>query len=62
MWSLLEKIRNMYDRNAEKDNVLHAFQEKSKTGIKTPREDVDLIGERLKRAQSDCESRNQGGK
>ncbi len=37
--------------------VLHAFQKKSKTGIKTPQEDVRLIGERLKRAQQDYESR-----
>lgn len=37
--------------------VLHAFQKKSKTGIKTPQEDVKLIGQRLKRAQQDFESR-----
>jgi phage-related protein len=35
--------------------VLHSFQKKSKTGIKTPQEDVKLIGERLKRAQQDYE-------
>ena len=29
--------------------VLHAFQKKSKTGIKTPKEDMDLIRMRLKR-------------
>jgi len=29
--------------------VIHAFQKKSKTGIKTPRMEVDLIRERLKR-------------
>ena len=29
--------------------VIHAFQKKSKTGIKTPREDIALIEERLKR-------------
>jgi phage-related protein len=29
--------------------VIHAFQKKSKTGIKTPQMDVDLIRERLKR-------------
>ena len=29
--------------------VIHAFQKKSKTGIKTPRQDIDLIDERLKR-------------
>ena len=35
--------------------VLHAFQKKSKTGIKTPQEDVSLVAERLKRAQQDYE-------
>jgi phage-related protein len=29
--------------------VLHAFQKKSKTGIKTPKQDIDLIHDRLKR-------------
>jgi phage-related protein len=29
--------------------VVHAFQQKSKTGIKTPKQDIDLIDERLKR-------------
>ena len=29
--------------------VIHAFQKKSKSGIKTPQADVDLIRERLKR-------------
>ena len=29
--------------------VIHAFQKKSKTGITTPKQDVDLIKERLKR-------------
>jgi phage-related protein len=29
--------------------VIHAFQKKSKTGIKTPQKEVDLIRERLKR-------------
>jgi phage-related protein len=37
--------------------VLHAFQKKSKRGIKTPQADVKLITERLKRAQADYESR-----
>lgn len=30
--------------------VLHAFKKKSKTGIKTPKEDVDLIKTRYKKA------------
>jgi len=29
--------------------VVHAFQKKSKTGIKTPKQDLDLIEARLKR-------------
>jgi phage-related protein len=29
--------------------VLHAFQKKSKTGIKTPQRDMDLIRERMRR-------------
>ena len=37
--------------------VLHAFQKKSKSGIKTPQEDVKLIGQRLKRAQQDYEGK-----
>ncbi len=44
-------------RFAEVVYVLHAFQKKSKSGIKTPQEDVRLIAERLKRAQADYESR-----
>jgi len=28
--------------------VLHAFQKKSKSGIKTPKPDMDLINKRLK--------------
>ena len=31
--------------------VLHAFQKKSKSGIKTPKKDIDLIEARLKAAQ-----------
>ena len=31
--------------------VLHAFQKKSKTGIATPKQDVDLIKQRYKEAQ-----------
>jgi phage-related protein len=42
-------------RFADVVHVLHAFQKKSKTGIKTPQDDVNLIAERLKRAQADYE-------
>lgn len=31
--------------------ILHAFQKKSKSGIKTPKQNVNLIKERLKKAQ-----------
>ena len=37
--------------------VLHGFQKKSKSGIKTPLTDVKLIAERLKRAHADYESK-----
>ena len=33
--------------------VLHAFQKKSKSGIKTPRHETDLIARRLKTAETD---------
>jgi len=36
---------------SEKIYVLHAFQKKSKTGIKTPKSDVDLVKQRYKQAQ-----------
>jgi phage-related protein len=32
--------------------VIHAFQKKSKTGSKTPKIEVDLIRERLKRLKA----------
>jgi phage-related protein len=35
-------------RIADDVHVLHAFQKKSKSGIKTPKPDVDLIERRLK--------------
>lgn len=31
--------------------VLHAFQKKSTKGIATPKQEIDLIGERLRRAE-----------
>lgn len=31
--------------------VLHAFQKKSKTGIKTPKQEIDLVEQRLKSVQ-----------
>ena len=38
--------------------VLHAFQKKSPTGIKTSQKDVELITQRLKIAQQDHEVRH----
>jgi phage-related protein len=35
--------------------VLHAFQKKSKRGIATPKAELDLIEQRLKRAREDYE-------
>jgi phage-related protein len=42
-------------RFAEVVYVLHAFQKKSKRGIATPKADLDLIDQRLKRAKEDYE-------
>jgi len=36
--------------------VLHCFQKKSPSGIRTASADIDLIGDRLKRARADFES------
>jgi phage-related protein len=42
--------------------VLHCFQKKSKSGIATPKEDIDLIKQRLKVAESIVkEMRNETG-
>ncbi len=38
--------------------VLHAFQKKSKKGIKTPQEEIELIKRRLKAAEIDYKSRS----
>ena len=37
--------------------VLHAFQKKSKQGIKTPKSDIELIRARLKLAEDDHQRR-----
>jgi phage-related protein len=37
--------------------ALHAFQKKSKKGIATPKQDIDLIKERLKRARRKGQTR-----
>ena len=33
--------------------VLHVFQKKSKSGVKTPKHEIELIDARLKRAETD---------
>jgi phage-related protein len=42
--------------------VLHAFQKKSPSGIRTAQPDVELIRERLKRAREDYETRQHAPK
>ena len=44
--------------------VLHCFQKKSKTGIRTPKADMDLINARLKAAKLDFDTwlTNQGAR
>jgi phage-related protein len=42
--------------------VLHAFQKKSPSGIRTAMQDVELVGERLKRAREDYETRQHSPK
>lgn len=39
--------------------VLHAFQKKSPSGIRTAQADIDLVGERLKRAREHFEGDRQ---
>jgi len=43
-------------RFADAVYVLHAFQKKSPSGIKTPRRDVELVAQRFKLAQRDYEA------
>jgi phage-related protein len=45
-----DAFRSIYAVKIDMDIwVLHAFQKKSKSGIKTPQFEVDLIKERIKR-------------
>ena len=41
--------------------VLHCFQKKSKSGIKTPQQEIELIQRRLKAAEEDYRTRYQRG-
>ncbi len=46
-----DTFRSVYTvRFADRVFVLHAFQKKSKRGIATPKADIELIKQRLKRA------------
>ena len=42
--------------------VLHAFQKKAKKGIKTPKQEIDLVRNRLKLAEADYAVRVKGGR
>ncbi len=42
--------------------VLHAFQKKSPSGIRTTKGDIDLVHERLKRARANYEQTQQASK
>jgi phage-related protein len=39
--------------------VLHCFQKKAKYGIKTPQQEIELIKQRLRVAEHDCETHYQ---
>jgi len=46
-----DAFRSVYTvRLAERVFVLHAFQKKSRSGIATPKADIELIRQRLKQA------------
>ena len=50
IWYRTDAYRAVYAVRFGPDiHVPHAFQKKSKTGIKTPQQEIDLIRERLKR-------------
>ena len=42
--------------------VLHAFQKKSKRGAATPKAELDLIAQRLKKAKEDYDQWQKSGK
>ena len=53
-----DTYRTVYTvRFADAVYVLHAFQKKSKKGIATPRQDIDLIAARMRMAEQIHESR-----
>ncbi len=51
-----DAYRAVYAVKLDKDiGVVHAFQKKSKTGIKTPKPDIDLVRERIKRLKKELQ-------
>jgi phage-related protein len=53
-----DAFRVVYEVHIDVDIwVLHCFRKKSKSGIKTPQADVDLVRERLKRLRSNWNER-----
>ena len=55
----LKKVRNIYSvKFAGAVYVLHTFQKKSKTGSKTPKQEIDLVKARLKAAEEHCKEWN----
>ncbi len=49
-----ETYRAVYTvRFARRIYALHAFQKKSKSGIRTPKSEIDLVKSRLKRAEQE---------
>ncbi len=57
-----ETFRTVYTvRFAGAVYVLHAFQKKSKTGIKTPRSDLEIVRKRLREAEEDHAKRRAEG-
>jgi phage-related protein len=49
-------------RFAEAIYVLHAFQKKSKRGIETPRQEIDLIRRRLRAAEEHHDAQRESGR
>jgi phage-related protein len=59
---VLEIVEDHYTvRLSDAVYVLHAFQKKSKKGIATPKQDLDLIRGRLKQAETIHAERMKGG-
>lgn len=56
-----DTYRTVYTvRFAEAVYVLHAFQKKSKSGVATPKKEIDLIHNRLRLAEDDHKGRRTG--